>query len=160
MTALSRATRRVIVAHLTDRGMSPAEIASELGVSRDTVRRDLTEVPPPAPAPEPEPAPLVAVGLRLPDGVQLRQDVNILAAEFRARPEDVARFAIHQAAQAVRKRWASRLSSGSGSTVRPGQRSDAGQGGQASGSAMHGSGFSGTTVRPVSAQLGGGTHGH
>ncbi|MEU3730304.1 helix-turn-helix domain-containing protein [Streptomyces sp. NPDC033538] len=105
MTAMSRATRRIVVAHLTDRGMSPADIASELGVSRDTVRRDLTAVPPPAPAAEPDPAPPVAAGLLLPEGKQLRQDLNILAAACRAQPEDVARFAIHQAAKSVRRRW-------------------------------------------------------
>lgn len=105
---MSRATRRVVVAHLTDRGMSPADIAAELGVSRDTVRRDLADAPPPAPAPEPEPAAPPTPGLLLPEGTQLRQDLNVLAAAFRARPEDVARFAIHQAAQGVRHHWQAR----------------------------------------------------
>lgn len=45
MAALSRATRRIVVAHLTVRGMKPAEIASELDVSADTVRRDLDATP-------------------------------------------------------------------------------------------------------------------
>lgn len=109
MAALSRATRRIVVAHLTDRGMSPAEIADELGVSRDTVRRDLDAMPPPASAPEPEPAAPVAAGLLLPESTQLRQDVAVLTAAYRAeRPEDAARFAIHQAAQQVRAHWQAR----------------------------------------------------
>ncbi|MER6111724.1 helix-turn-helix domain-containing protein [Streptomyces hirsutus] len=102
MAAMTRATRRIVVAHLTDRGMNPAEIASELGVSTDTVRRDLRDGAPPAPAPEPELAAPVAAGLLLPEGTQLRQDLNVLTAAFRAQPEDVARFAIHQAAEGVR----------------------------------------------------------
>ncbi|MFC9050072.1 helix-turn-helix domain-containing protein [Streptomyces anthocyanicus] len=105
MAAMSRATRRIVVAHLTDRGMSPAEIASELGVSRDTVRRDLADAPPPAPPAEREPAAPVAAGLLLPDVVQLRKDLNILTAAYGARPEDAARFAIHQAATGVRRHW-------------------------------------------------------
>ena len=102
MAAMSRATRRIIVAHLTDHGMSPADIATELGVSRDTVRRDLTETPPPAPAPEPEPAPPVAAGLLLPDEPQLRRSLAVLTTAYGARPEDAARFAIWQAARHVR----------------------------------------------------------
>ncbi|WP_203622253.1 helix-turn-helix domain-containing protein [Streptomyces sp. SID8499] len=106
---MSRATRRIIVAHLTERGMSPAEIAAELGVSRDTVRRDLTDAPPPAVPAEPEPAPPVAAGLLLPDGVNLRADLDVLTAAYRAeRPEDAARFAIHQAAAGVRRYWRAR----------------------------------------------------
>ncbi|GAA0657147.1 hypothetical protein GCM10009535_40200 [Streptomyces thermocarboxydovorans] len=112
MAALSRATRRIVVAHLTERGMSPAEIAAELGVSRDTVRRDLTETPPPAPAPEPVPAPPVAAGLLLPDEPQLRRNLEILTAAYKARPEDAARFAIHQAARHVRAWQARRASEG------------------------------------------------
>ncbi|MGW0596127.1 helix-turn-helix domain-containing protein [Streptomyces sp. NPDC002776] len=108
MAAMSRATRRVVVAHLAERGMNPADIAAELGVSPDTVRRDLRESPPPAPALEPEPAPSVAAGLLLPESTQLRQDLNVLAAEFRGNREDVARLAIHQAAQTVRAQWQAR----------------------------------------------------
>ncbi|MFE7273024.1 helix-turn-helix domain-containing protein [Streptomyces sp. NPDC057623] len=44
---MSRATRQIVVVHLADRGMSPTEIADELGVSRETVRRDLNSTPPP-----------------------------------------------------------------------------------------------------------------
>ncbi|MCZ9353229.1 helix-turn-helix domain-containing protein [Streptomyces mutabilis] len=109
MAAMSRATRRIVVAHLTDRGMSPAEIASELGVSRDTVRRDLADAPPPAPVAEPEPAAPVAAGLLLPDGAQLQRNLAVLTAAYKgARPEDAARFAIHQAAQGVRRYWRAR----------------------------------------------------
>ncbi|XKK63916.1 helix-turn-helix domain-containing protein [Streptomyces sp. ARC32] len=105
---MSRATRRLVVAHLTERGMPLAEIAAELGVSRDTVRRDLADAPPSAPAAQPEPAPPVAAGLLLPEGKQLRQDLNVLTVACRAQPEDVARFAIHQAAQGVRHHWQAR----------------------------------------------------
>ncbi len=102
MAAMSRATRRLVVAHLTEHGMSPADIAAELGVSRDTVRRDLTETPPAAPAPKPEPAPPVAAGLLLPDEPQLLRNLAVLTDAYGARPEDAARFAIHQAARHVR----------------------------------------------------------
>ncbi|MGC9543598.1 helix-turn-helix domain-containing protein [Streptomyces sp. UG1] len=105
---MSRATRRIVVAHLADRGMNPAQIASELGVSRDTVRRDLAETPPPAPAAAPDPAAPAAAGLLLPESTQLRQDVAVLTAQFRGEPEDVARFAIHQLAQHIRARRQSR----------------------------------------------------
>ncbi|WP_019072411.1 helix-turn-helix domain-containing protein [Streptomyces hokutonensis] len=104
MSTLSRDTRRIVVAHLTARGMIPAEIASELGVSRDTVRRDLAETPPQAPAPADPVAAPPAPGLLLPESTQLRQDLNVLAAAYKAQREDVARSAIHQAAQAVRAR--------------------------------------------------------
>jgi len=105
MPALSRATRRIVVAHLTERGMSPADIAAELHVSGDTVRRDLREGAPPAPAPVPAPAAPPAPGLLLPDSAQLRQDLNVLSAAFKAQPQDAARFAIHQLARHVRARW-------------------------------------------------------
>ena len=48
MAALSRETRRLVVAHLAERGMNQAKIADELGISRDTVRRDIAEAPPAA----------------------------------------------------------------------------------------------------------------
>ncbi|MGA5339014.1 helix-turn-helix domain-containing protein [Streptomyces griseoincarnatus] len=118
---MSRATRRIVVAHLTERSMTPQEIASELGVSVDTVRRDQREGAPPAPAPEPEPAAPAAAGLLLPDGLQLRLDLGVLTAAYKAQPEDVARFAIHQAARIVQRRMPS------GSTVRPAERPDTGQ---------------------------------
>ncbi|MFE0727052.1 helix-turn-helix domain-containing protein [Streptomyces antibioticus] len=106
---MSRATRRIVAAHLATLGMSPAEIAGELGVSRDTVRRDLADAPPSATPVELEPAPPVAAGLLLPDGASLRQDLNLLTAAYRAaRPEDAARFAIHQAATNVRRAWQAR----------------------------------------------------
>jgi transposase len=105
VSAISRGTRRIVVAHLTDHGMTPAEIAAELGVSDDTVRRDIREWTPPAPVVEPEDAAAPAPGLLLPESTQLRQDLNILATAFRAQPEDAARFAIHQLAEQVRTRW-------------------------------------------------------
>ncbi|WP_338907060.1 helix-turn-helix domain-containing protein [Streptomyces nigra] len=51
MAAMSREVRRIVVAHLASLNMDPAQIAAELGVSRETVRRDLLNPPPPAPAP-------------------------------------------------------------------------------------------------------------
>ncbi|MCI3240272.1 sigma factor-like helix-turn-helix DNA-binding protein [Streptomyces spinosisporus] len=54
---MSRDTRILIVACLTGHGMTLPEIASELGVSKETVRRDLQN----APAPEPPPVAADAV---------------------------------------------------------------------------------------------------
>lgn len=105
MTALSRATRRIVVTHLAERGMTPTKIADELGVSGDTVRRDLREAPPATTAETTVVAAPPAPGLLLPESTQLRQDLNILATAFRAQPEDAARFAIHQLAEQVRTRW-------------------------------------------------------
>lgn len=105
MTAMSRATRRIVVAHLTERGMNPAQIASELGVSGDTVRRDLREAPPATVSQTDIVAAPPAPGLLLPETTQTTRDLNILAAAYKAQPEDVARFAIHNLAQAVRRRW-------------------------------------------------------
>lgn len=102
---MSRATRRIVVAHLAERGMNPADIASELGVSADTVRRDLRDTPPPVSTIVETDAAPPAPGLLLPESTQLRQDLNILSAAYKAQPEDVARFAIHQLAQSVRRRW-------------------------------------------------------
>lgn len=109
MSTLSRDTRRIVVAHLAARGMIPAEIAAELGVSRDTVRRDLAETPPQAPAPADPVAAPPAPGLLLPESTQLRQDLNLLAAAFRGQREDVARFAIHQVAEGIRRRMQARF---------------------------------------------------
>ena len=104
MAAMSRATRRIVVAHLTEHGMNPAEIASELEVSADTVRRDIREAPPADRGDIPTVAAPPAPGLLLPESTQLRQDLNLLAAAFKAQPEDAARFAIHQLARHVRAR--------------------------------------------------------
>lgn len=101
MAALSRATRRIIVAHLVERGMNPAVIAAELRVSRDTVRRDIAE----APSPEREPAALPAPGLLLAEDPQLRRNLAVLAAAHRAPAEDVVRGLIHRAAERVRRDW-------------------------------------------------------
>lgn len=118
MSSLSRDTRRIIVAHLTDRGMSPAEIAAELGVSRDTVRRDMEIcVAQQATQTEPAAAP-PAPGLLLPESPQLRQDLNVLAAAFKARPESVAGFAIHQLARHVRARVHAQFAAGDKQEVR------------------------------------------
>lgn len=105
MTALSRATRRIVVAHLAERGMTPAKIADELHVSRDTVRRDLDATVPFPGGDGTVAAPPPAPGLLLPESTQLRQDLNVLTAAFKAQPEDAARFAIHQLARHVRARW-------------------------------------------------------
>ncbi|MET8824771.1 winged helix-turn-helix domain-containing protein [Streptomyces sp. NPDC004610] len=99
---MSRATRRIIVAHLTDHGMNPAEIAAELKVSPDTVRRDLRDHTQPAPTPDPEPAAPAAAGLLLPDHPQTRRNLELLTTALGAQPEDAARYAIHQEARRVR----------------------------------------------------------
>jgi hypothetical protein len=103
---MSRATRRIVVAHLTDCGMNPADVASELGVSADTVRRDLAA----APAREPEPAAPDAAPpahvLLLPDDPQLRRNLTVLATAHRASAEEAVRGIIDRAADHVRHRWA------------------------------------------------------
>jgi predicted transcriptional regulator len=105
VSTLSRGTRRIVVAHLTDHGMTPAEIAAELGVSDDTVRRDIREEPPAVVVETVTTAAPPAPGLLLPESPQLRQDLNVLTTAFKAQPEDAARFAIHQLARHVRARW-------------------------------------------------------
>lgn len=112
MAAMSRATRRIVVKHLMHRGMNPADIAAELGVSRDTVRRDADAAQHDAEDAHQDASPDAgpdAPGLRLPESKQLRQDLSVLCAAYKAQPEDVARFAIHQAAQSMRRRWMARL---------------------------------------------------
>lgn len=47
---MSIEVRRIVVAHLAEHGMDVSRIAAELGVSRETVRRDLHNRPAPAPA--------------------------------------------------------------------------------------------------------------
>lgn len=55
MTPLDRDTRRTAVRQLADDGLSQRRIARRLGVSKDTVRRDLAELAQ-TDAPDPEPA--------------------------------------------------------------------------------------------------------
>lgn len=109
MAAMSRATRRLVVAHLTEHGMNPADIAAELDVSPDTVRRDIREAPPATTAETTVVAAPPAPGLLLPDSPQLRQDLNVLTTAFKAQPADVARFAVSQLARHVRARWQARI---------------------------------------------------
>ncbi|MER7927059.1 hypothetical protein ABTY96_28535 [Streptomyces sp. NPDC096057] len=109
MAAMSRATRRIVVAHLTERGMNPADIASELEVSADTVRRDLREAPPAVVTETVTVAAPPAPGLLLPESTQLRQDLNLLAAAHKTQREDVAHFVIHQAAEVIRARMQARF---------------------------------------------------
>lgn len=104
MAAMSRATRQIVVAHLTDRGMNPAQIASELAVSVDTVRRDLRDATPATTAETSAVAAPPAAGLLLPETPQTTRDLTTLAAHFKAQRKDVARFAIHFVAQDVRRR--------------------------------------------------------
>lgn len=109
MAAMTRETRRIVVAHLTERRMPLADIADELGVSIDTVRRDLTKPPEPAPtdatedaAPDAAPP---APALALADEPQLRKDLNVLAAAHKMPAEDAVRTLIHAAAEDVRATW-------------------------------------------------------
>ncbi|MFJ5259106.1 helix-turn-helix domain-containing protein [Streptomyces sp. NPDC088387] len=114
--SMSRTTRQIVVAHLTDRGMSPTEIADELGVSRETVRRDLHNAPASAPTPaDPDEAPDVAVpepfgpqGVTLPASLDLGQDLRLLATCYKAPPEDVTRHLLRREAEAIRDRMRAR----------------------------------------------------
>ncbi|MCX4972195.1 hypothetical protein [Streptomyces sp. NBC_00620] len=120
MSELSRELRQVLVRHLVDAGRNATEIAAELGISRHTARRDMetvvtemvTTAAPDAPADErpvsadPRPGP---EGVTLPPSDQLGKDLRLLAASYKGQPEDVARFAIHQAAEAVRARMTARF---------------------------------------------------
>ncbi|MFJ4829869.1 DeoR family transcriptional regulator [Streptomyces sp. NPDC088747] len=126
---MSRATRLIVVAHLTERHMTVPEIAAELGVSKETVRRDLHNPPPAA---EPETPPNVAPdeppvsadprpgpeGVTLPPSEQLGKDLRLLAASYKGQPEDIARLLIHQAAEAVRTRMAARFAAAEAQGVR------------------------------------------
>lgn len=116
--SMSRATRQIVVAHLTDRGMSPGEIADELGVSRETVRRDLHNTPPPtALEPAPDEAPAVAPGeegLHLPPSLQLGQDLRLLAASHKGPKEAVAEQLLHDKAEEIRARMRARYAAAAG----------------------------------------------
>ncbi|MFD1659989.1 helix-turn-helix domain-containing protein [Streptomyces caeni] len=108
MAAMSREVRRIVVAHLTERGMDPAKIASELGVSRETVRRDLHNPPPPAPAAAgSDVADAEDLVLRLDE--PLRESLAVLRAVCNG-PDTVAqhvaaaRAAIHATADTIRER--------------------------------------------------------
>lgn len=119
---MSRATRQIVVAHLTERGMSPAEIASELEVSRETVRRDLHNAPAANPtAATPDAAPEVArpaiggpQGLTLPPTLQLGQDLRLLAASYKTPAEDIACQLLHREAEAIRDRVHARYAATAG----------------------------------------------
>ena len=106
MAAMSREVRRIVVAHLTERRMDPAQIAAELGVSRETVRRDLLNPPPPAPAtagPDVEGAEVLVLRLDEP----LRESLAVLRETCNG-PDTVAqrvaaaRAAIHATADHFR----------------------------------------------------------
>ena len=118
MAAMSRATRRLVVAHLTEHGMNPVDIASELEVSADTVRRDIREAPPATVTQTDIVAAAPAPGLLLPESTQLRQDLNLLAASYKAQREDVAKFAIHVAAEGIRRRMHARFAADDRQEVR------------------------------------------
>lgn len=112
MAAMSREVRRIVVAHLTQRGMDPALIAAELGVSRETVRRDLLVPPPPAPiAAEADVAPDVVDAETL--VLQLDEPLRTSLAALRevcngpdteAQNVAAARAAIHATADHIRER--------------------------------------------------------
>ncbi|MFF3460991.1 helix-turn-helix domain-containing protein [Streptomyces sp. NPDC001984] len=106
---MSVGTRRILVAHLTDRGMNPQEIADELDVSRETVRRDLHN-PPPTQAPEPAAdVPPAEDELRLPASPQLGQDLRLITASYKRPAEDVAAELLHAHAETIRARVHARL---------------------------------------------------
>ncbi|MFD0457871.1 DeoR family transcriptional regulator [Streptomyces violaceoruber] len=87
---------------LQTQGRSLRDIAAEVGVSKDTVRRDLAALETPADE-DSEQQMLLAV-----DG-QLRRDLNLLAASYRLTREDVARLVLHEAAEEIRRTIAARV---------------------------------------------------
>jgi hypothetical protein len=103
--SMSRATRQIVVAHLTDRDMNPQEIADELGVSRETVRRDLLNAPPVEPraeAPDADPG----SALVLPVDEALREALAVLrsvrnGADTTAQNVAVVRAAVRATADTV-----------------------------------------------------------
>lgn len=112
MAGMSRATRGLIVACLIGRGMNPAEIASELGVSRETVRRDLHNPPPTGDVDEVADVAPGEEGLRLPVDAQLGQDLRLLAASYKAPPESVVRTLLSREAEAIRAKVRARGAAG------------------------------------------------
>ncbi|MDH6432614.1 transposase-like protein [Streptomyces sp. SAI-144] len=72
MTTMTRATRRNVVMHLMRDGMTVPQIASELGVSRDTVRRDAEAVRQDAPQ-DTQDAQQVMRPVAVPDALQVAQ---------------------------------------------------------------------------------------
>jgi Zn-dependent peptidase ImmA (M78 family) len=98
--------RRDRVRQLHDDGRSLRDIAAELGVSKDTVRRDLYAL---KKATQAAPAALLLAV----DG-QLRKDLNLLTVSYRAPAEDVARYLLHEAAEEIRRRVAARFAAGIG----------------------------------------------
>ncbi|EPD62400.1 helix-turn-helix domain-containing protein [Streptomyces sp. HGB0020] len=120
MTAMSRATRQIVVAHLAARGMTQQKIADELRISRDTVRRDVAEAPAAAADPATPDAADVAT-LVLPLDEPLRQALTVLRSvhdgpDTTGQNVAAARAAIRATADAVIDARSAR----SGSPVRPG----------------------------------------
>jgi hypothetical protein len=118
VSGLSVEVRRIVVAVLTDRHMSPAQIAAELGVSRETVRRDLLARPAPAedqaatdeqPAeapPEPEPAPDAAPDATVTVPVTGRTRANLDAlAEAGFQADDAVESGLQYLADTYRGAW-------------------------------------------------------
>lgn len=112
MAAMSREVRRIVVAHLTERGMDPALIAAELGVSRETVRRDLLVPLPSTPAATADP---VAPDVVDPETLVLRLDEPLRTSlavlrevcngpDTEAQHVAAARAAIHATADTIRER--------------------------------------------------------
>ncbi|WP_432162330.1 DeoR family transcriptional regulator [Streptomyces tendae] len=102
--------RRARVRQLQTQGRSLRDIAAAVGVSKDTVRRDLSALEAPTPEGGYRLLPLVdEQELRLLVDGQLRKDLNLLAAAHRAPVEDVARLVLHQAAEGIRRTIAARV---------------------------------------------------
>ncbi|MFJ8951849.1 helix-turn-helix domain-containing protein [Streptomyces sp. NPDC102381] len=118
MTVRSVEVRRIIVAHLTDRHMSVAEIADELGVSRETVRRDRLNPPPAVDEDEARAKAKPALtakaafgltsgpqGLTLPPSDQLGRDLRRIAWVHRRPAADVVEEMIRWHSKRLRERW-------------------------------------------------------
>ncbi|REE62149.1 Homeodomain-like domain-containing protein [Streptomyces sp. 3212.3] len=105
MSALSRATRQIVVAHLASCGMSQTDIATELGISRDTVRRDINEAPP-APAADAASDAQAVDTLVLPLDTPLREALAVLrsvqgGADTEAQNRAVVRAAVRATADTI-----------------------------------------------------------
>lgn len=127
MTEQERAARRTEVRQLADEGLSQRAIGLRLGISKDTVRRDLArnlalvraeesqapagarhEPAPPAETPAPPVIPVDPIALLTAASPQLAEDLATLTACGRPAFGALA-YAVHYMADAYRNGWQSGL---------------------------------------------------
>jgi transposase-like protein len=104
---LSRELRQVLVRHLVDAGKNSTEIASELGVSRHTARRDMEAVSTTTDAPA---VPDEALGKRLVSAatIEMTDAMGAHLAVFEKAgqsPQEAVEFALATIALAYRGAW-------------------------------------------------------